>query len=48
MNKLTCTGSVGDPSKATKEKGEKLVSAVVDRAAEFIGEIASGVSHKSL
>jgi creatinine amidohydrolase/Fe(II)-dependent formamide hydrolase-like protein len=40
MNKLTSTGSVGDPSKATKEKGEKLLSAIVDRAAEFVGEIA--------
>jgi len=40
MNKLSSTGSVGHPSKATKEKGEKMLSTVVDRAAEFVLEIA--------
>jgi creatinine amidohydrolase len=44
MNRLTGTGSVGDPSKATKEKGEKLLSAAVNRAVEFVAEIASNQS----
>jgi creatinine amidohydrolase/Fe(II)-dependent formamide hydrolase-like protein len=40
MTELTSTGSVGDPSKATKEKGEKILSAVIERASEFVQEIA--------
>jgi creatinine amidohydrolase len=40
MTVLTSTGSVGDPSKATKEKGEKILSAIVERASQFVQEIA--------
>lgn len=40
MTELTSTGSVGDPSKATKEKGDKILSAVLDRACEFVMDIA--------
>jgi creatinine amidohydrolase len=40
MTNLSSTGSVGDPSKATKEKGERILSAIVDRASEFVKEIA--------
>jgi creatinine amidohydrolase len=40
MTELTSTGSVGDPSKATKEKGEKILSAVIERACEFVQDIA--------
>jgi creatinine amidohydrolase len=32
------TGTVGDPTKATREKGEKFVNAVVDHMVELISE----------
>ena len=32
-------GVVGDPTKATREKGEKLVTKTVDHISELIGEI---------
>jgi creatinine amidohydrolase/Fe(II)-dependent formamide hydrolase-like protein len=35
------TGSVGDPSKTTKEKGEKILAAVIERASEFVQDIMS-------
>lgn len=35
------TGTVGDPTKATKEKGEKFVDAVVDRMVELISDFRS-------
>lgn len=36
FDEVTSIGSLGDPTKATKEKGEALVKAVVDDLAEFI------------
>jgi creatinine amidohydrolase len=36
FDEVTSIGSLGDPTKATKEKGEALVDAVVDDLAEFI------------
>lgn len=36
FDETTSIGSLGDPTKATKEKGEALVKAVVDDLAEFI------------
>lgn len=41
MTELTSTGSVGDPSKATKQKGEKILAAVIERASEFIQDTMS-------
>jgi creatinine amidohydrolase len=35
-DEVTSIGSLGDPTKATKEKGKVLVDAVVDELAEFI------------
>lgn len=36
----TSTGSIGDPTLATKEKGEKMVKASVERMAMFLDEFA--------
>jgi len=36
FDEVTSIGSLGDPTKATKEKGEALVETVVDDLAEFI------------
>ena len=36
FDEVTSIGSLGDPTKATKEKGKVLVDAVVDELAEFI------------
>ncbi len=40
LDKLTKTGSVGDPTKASREKGEKIISVVIERAVEFLKEVA--------
>ncbi len=39
-SELTMTGSIGDPTLATKEKGEKLVNAAAERIAEFLERFA--------
>jgi len=39
LDKLSKTSAVGDPTKASKEKGEKIVSVIVDRLAEFLREL---------
>ena len=38
FSRYSKTGTVGDPTKATKEKGEKFVKAVVERMVTLIGE----------
>ena len=38
FSRYSKTGTVGDPTKATKEKGEKFVKAVVDRMVTLLGE----------
>jgi creatinine amidohydrolase len=38
FSRYSKTGTVGDPTKATKEKGEKFVNAVVDRMVTLLGE----------
>jgi creatinine amidohydrolase len=38
FSRYSKTGTVGDPTKATKEKGEKFVNAVVGRMVTLIGE----------
>ncbi len=35
-DELTSTGSIGDPTKASREKGEKLFNAMLERTLEFI------------
>ena len=40
-SKVTSDTGVGDPSKATKEKGEKYFNDVVDKVSELIFEIAN-------
>lgn len=37
----TDSGTVGDPTKATKEKGEEIVKATVSRLADFLRELRS-------
>jgi len=46
MRTLTQTGAVGDPTKASAEKGKELLDAVLERFANFIKELrtARGVS----
>jgi len=39
FHEITVSGSLGDPTLASKEKGEKLVEAVVDEITEFIEEL---------
>ena len=39
LDKLSKTSAVGDPTKASTEKGEKIVSVIVDRLAEFLREL---------
>ncbi len=39
MKALTSTGAVGDPTRATKEKGLELLNAVLERFAAFIREL---------
>lgn len=39
FHEITVSGSIGDPTLATKEKGGKLVEAVVDEIAAFIEEL---------
>jgi creatinine amidohydrolase len=36
----TATGSIGDPTLATKEKGEKIIRTAVERMATFLEEFA--------
>jgi len=36
----TATGSIGDPTLATREKGEKMIKAAVERMASFLDEFA--------
>ena len=38
FSRYSKTGTVGDPTKATREKGEKFVSAVVERMGALIAE----------
>jgi creatinine amidohydrolase len=38
FSRYSATGTVGDPTKATKEKGERFVNAVVDGLVELICE----------
>ena len=42
FKELSRHGGVGDPRKASKEKGEKIISAIVSRLAEVVSEIQSG------
>ena len=35
-DEFTDTGSIGDPTKATREKGEKLFNAMYERTLDFI------------
>ena len=39
FEELTPYGATGDPSKATKEKGEKMMKALIDHVASFIEEM---------
>lgn len=39
FDEITETGSLGDPTLATREKGEKLVEAVVEELSEFIEDL---------
>jgi len=39
---FTDTGSIGDPTKATKEKGEKLFKVMLERSLEFIKSFIEG------
>jgi creatinine amidohydrolase len=41
LSRYSKTGTVGDPTKATKEKGEKFVTAVVEQLIELISEFRS-------
>jgi creatinine amidohydrolase len=36
-------GGIGDPRKASREKGERILSVIVEKLAEVVGEIQSGV-----
>lgn len=38
FRKETETGATGDPTKATREKGEKIVNVMVNGLAEFLRE----------
>jgi len=39
-NPKMADGSIGDPTKASKEKGEKILAAAVDKFAEFLRDLA--------
>jgi len=39
MRTVTQTGAVGDPTRATREKGQELLDAVIERFASFIKEL---------
>jgi creatinine amidohydrolase len=39
FHEITVSGSLGDPTLASREKGERLVEAVVEEVAEFIEEL---------
>lgn len=39
MRMITKTGAVGDPTSATREKGQELLNAVLERFASFIKEL---------
>ncbi|HEX6594980.1 MAG TPA: creatininase family protein [Bacillota bacterium] len=39
ISELTNTGAIGDPTKATVEKGEKMLEIVVDDVVEFIRDL---------
>ncbi len=39
FEELTPYGATGDPSKANKEKGEKMMKALIDHVASFIEEM---------
>jgi len=39
LEKLTRTSALGDPTLASKEKGERIVKAIVDRLADFLREL---------
>jgi len=41
IDRLSETGVIGDPTKASKEKGKKIVEAIVDRLADFLRELKS-------
>lgn len=43
FSRYSRTGTVGDPTKANRDKGEKFVSAVVDRMTTLIGEFRDRV-----
>ena len=36
---LTKTGLIGDATKATREKGERILEAVVSNVIEFLGQV---------
>ena len=35
-------GGIGDPRTASREKGERILSVIVEKLAEVVGEIQSG------
>ncbi|MBS7631817.1 creatininase family protein [Candidatus Bathyarchaeota archaeon] len=39
FDEITESGSLGDPTIATKEKGEKLVESVVEEISKFIEDL---------
>lgn len=39
ITEITTTGAIGDPTKATKEKGEKMLNIVVDYLVELIKDL---------
>ncbi|MGQ9631365.1 MAG: creatininase family protein [bacterium] len=45
FSKNTKSGVIGDPTLATKEKGERLVEAAVERLAEFLRLFKEEISH---
>jgi len=39
IENISKTSAIGDPTKASKEKGERMVNAIVDRLADFLREL---------
>ena len=42
FKELSRHGGIGDPRKASREKGERILSVIVEKLAEVVGEIQSG------
>ena len=42
FKEISKTGTIGDPTKASKEKGDKIVNLIIDRSVELLKEIKEG------